>query len=361
MSATWVGSAWSCTVRLVVLEERALGSAVADLQALLGRVDAAASRFRPDSALSIANARAGRPTPIPRLLVDLVAAALDAAAQTDGAVDPTVGRAMIGLGYDRDIAAVRAREPGDAAAAEPDAPGEPDAPAARAPDWRAVRLHRETGLLRVPLGTSLDLGATAKAWTADHAARTLSGRYGTGVLVELGGDLAVAGTAPDGWCIRVAERAGGEGQLVRIRGGGVATSTSTLRTWRRAGRLMHHIVDPATGQPADGPWRTVTVAAASALAANTASTAAIVRGDQAAEWLREHRLAARLVGQDGSITTTPGWPVVDRVRTADAEQVPTADVDQVCPGNGRLAAAKPAISREKSIDAAPLAGAGAAR
>jgi thiamine biosynthesis lipoprotein len=96
--------------------------------------------------------------------------------------------------------------------------------------------------------------------------------------------------------------------VVRIRGGGVATSTTTVRTWRRAGHAVHHIVDPRTGRPATGPWRTVTVAAPSALAANTASTAALVRGERALSWLDEHNLAARLVATDGSVLTTRRWP-----------------------------------------------------
>src|SRR4051812_19772258 len=182
MSATHVSSAWSCTVRLVVEDDRALAPATADLHALLDRVDAAASRFRADSALSVANARAGRPTPVPRLLVELVTAALDAAADTDGAVDPTLGLAMQRIGYDRDITAVNADDPG------------PLPPLPSPGRWRSVRLHREAGLLTVPAGTALDLGATAKAWTADRAAAELAARYGTGVLVELGGDLAVAGS-----------------------------------------------------------------------------------------------------------------------------------------------------------------------
>ena len=105
MSAhTHVMRAWSCTVRLVVDDSRALAPAAADLEALLDRIDRMASRFRADSALSVANANAGRPVPIPHLLADLVKASLDAAAQTDGAVDPTVGLAMHRIGYDCDIA-----------------------------------------------------------------------------------------------------------------------------------------------------------------------------------------------------------------------------------------------------------------
>jgi thiamine biosynthesis lipoprotein len=296
MSATYFGGAWSCTVRLVVEDERALRPAGLDLIALLDRIDRVASRFRPDSALSIANRQAGRPTPVPKLLVDLVDAALDAAEQTAGAVDPTLGLAMHRIGYDRDIRSVA---PHGAAVA----PG-----AARSGAWRSVRLHREAGLLTVPPGTALDLGATAKAWTADHAAHALAARYDTAVLVELGGDLAVAGNRPDGWCIQVAEREGGDGQLVLVRHGGLATSTTTVRTWQRGDRPMHHIVDPSTGLPADGPWRSVSVAAPCALAANVASTAAIVRGADAADWLTRRGLAARLVAQDGAVHTTPGWP-----------------------------------------------------
>jgi thiamine biosynthesis lipoprotein len=300
---TYTGHAWSCTVRLIVDDERALPHAATDLMALLARIDAVASRFRDDSALSIANRRAGRPTPVPPLLVDLVDAAVDAAAQTAGAVDPTLGLAMQVAGYDRDIRALALDGP-------PVTPGTP-----RPGAWRSVRLHREAGLLTVPLGTALDLGATAKAWTADHAAHALAARYDTAVLVELGGDLAVAGARPDGWCVQVAECEGDDGQLVLVRHGGLTTSTTTVRTWQRNGRSMHHILDPTTGLPVDGPWRTASVAAPCALAANVASTAAIVRGADAIDWLTARGLAARLVAQDGSVVTTSGWPAA---RTAVA-------------------------------------------
>lgn len=305
MSATHVGRAWSCTVRLVVDDDRALTPAAADLHALLQRVDEVASRFRADSDIVRANARAGRPTPVPHLLVDLVAAALRMADHTDGAVDPTIGRAMAGIGYDRDISAVAA-----------DGPAVSTVPSGRT--WRDVRLDVPTGLLTVPAGTALDLGATAKAYTADLAAATLARRYGTAVMVELGGDLAVAGDRPDGWCIGVAEREGDDGQLVLIRSGGLTTSTTTVRRWQRGGRPVHHIVDPHTALPADGPWRTATVAAADALHANAASTAAIVLGDHAVAWLDRRAYPARLVARDGSVHTTAGWPVPRRTVGANS-------------------------------------------
>jgi thiamine biosynthesis lipoprotein len=303
MSATYISRAWSCTVRLVVEDDRALNAAAEDLTALLGRVDEIASRFRPDSALSMANARAGRPTPVPKLLVELVGVALGAAVATDGAVDPTVGLAMQRIGYDRDIDAI-----------EPDGPAL--APRRSLRRWQHVRLNREGGLLTVPVGTAIDLGATCKAHIADRAAVQLSSRYRTGVLVELGGDLAVAGERPDGWCIRVAEREGEDGQLVLVRHGGLVTSTTTVRHWTRGGRGMHHIVDPRTGAPVDGPWRTASVAAPTALAANIASTAALVLGDDAVAWLEAHGRAARLVARDGSVHTTAGWPVTRELAAA---------------------------------------------
>jgi thiamine biosynthesis lipoprotein len=288
-------SAWSCTMRLVVEDDRALRRAAADLDVLLGRVDAAASRFRADSELSIANARAGRPTPVSRLLVRLVVAALDAARATDGLVDPSVGRNVRAIGYDRDIREI-----------------EPTGPAVRiaAPtaSWRDVRVDRGIGLLTVPAGAALDLGATAKAWTADLAARTLSARYGTAVLVELGGDVATAGTRPEGWVLDVAERAGVDAEQVLITRGGVATSTTTIRRWRRGDDELHHIVDPRSGAPARPTWRTVSVYAPTALRANAASTAAIVSGADAVRRLEAQRFAARLVDREGRTTTTSAWP-----------------------------------------------------
>ena len=292
-TASWQD--WSCLVRLVVTDAAALEPATADLRALMRRVERAASRFRPDSELSRANERSGRPVPVSRLLCRLVAAAVDAADRTGGALDPTVGRQLRHLGYDRDIAELAGRELAQAASV----PGRPA--------WRELQLDAERGLLTVPSGAELDLGATAKAQTADWAAAELAARYGCSVLIELGGDLAVAGDKAD-WQVLVAERSGESGQQITLHSGGLATSTTTVRRWPAGDRSVHHILDPATGRPAAGPWRTVTVAAGSALQANTCSTAAIVLGARAPDWLAGQRVAARLVDQAGTITTVWGWP-----------------------------------------------------
>jgi thiamine biosynthesis lipoprotein len=315
--------AWSCTVRVVVADPRIADAAAADVAGLLDRVDREASRFRPESALSRANRQAGRPTPIPRALASMVQAALDAAASTQGLVDPTIGLCLREAGYDRDISQVAA-----------DGPARDLRPAPA--DWRAVRLDREAALLTVPAGCALDLGATAKAYTADRAVAMLHERYRTGVLVEIGGDLAVAGAqdvarldpAHVGWPILVGEREAGPAQRIVVYSGAVATSTTTVRHWTRGGRAAHHIIDPRTGAPAVGPWRTASVAAPCALAANTASTAAIILGEHAVPWLTKRGLSARLVGQDGSVQTLGGWPE-DVPPSRSASSLPPRLVAQV--------------------------------
>ena len=93
-----------------------------------------------------------------------------------------------------------------------------------------------------------------------------------------------------------------------IASGGLATSGTTNRQWVRGDRVLHHVVDPATGQPAGGAWRTVSVTAASCVDANIASTAALVMGAAAPQWLEARGLPARLVTSAGAIVHTLGWP-----------------------------------------------------
>jgi len=273
----------------------------------LAAVDLAGSRFRPDSELSALNDAAGRgPQPISPLFGQLLAAALRAARLTGGDVDPTCGRALLGLGYDRDFADLRA-----------DAPPRLTGPVGPVPGWRRVHLDRAARRAWLERGVQIDLGATAKAWAADRCADVLAAELGLGVLVSLGGDIAVAGPAPaDGWRVRVtddhaADPATAPGQTVTISSGGLATSSTTVRTWKVGGRQVHHIIDPATGEPVRSCWRTVSVAAGTCTDANTASTAAIVRGPAAVDWLHDIGLPARLVRHDGTVETTSGWPLDD--------------------------------------------------
>jgi thiamine biosynthesis lipoprotein len=274
---------------------------------LLGEVGQAASRFVADSEINRVNARAGRPVPVSQTLRWLIAGALDGAALSGGALDPTIGADLVRLGYDRDISQLATVQRGSAGgAAGAPVPAIPTGTGVRH-SWRDVGFDRDRGIITVPLGVALDLGATAKAQTADRAAAQIARRYSCSVLVEIGGDLAVAGPVDD-WQIVVAESEGDPGQQITLHNGGVATSTTTIRRWSSAGTTAHHIVDPRTGSSADGPWRTATVAADSAWLANVGSTAALVLGADASRWLASQQLTVRLVDQSGAVSVANGWP-----------------------------------------------------
>jgi len=287
---------WSTTCRLVVSTPDLLPAAAAIVDDVLADVDRACSRFRPDSELLTLVRDANGWSDLSPTLADLLRAALDAAQQTDGAVDPTIGGTLVDLGYDRDIASVRSG-------------GGPVVRVIRRPaGWRTLRLEGER--LRMPAGTQLDLGATAKAVAADRCAAAVAEALGTGVLVSLGGDIATAGPGPEGgWQVTVQDLPTDVPQQITLAdGAAVATSSTARRTWLRDGVPMHHLVDPVTARPATGRWRSVTVVAPTCALANTVATAALVKGNDATGWLRSAALPARLVSQDGEVATLNLWP-----------------------------------------------------
>lgn len=289
------------TAVLVANPAEATRPALEVLRDELAVIDETCSRFREDSELVRLNSAAGRWRAVSAALLEAIEVALLAARQTDGAVDPTIGGAMRLIGYDRDFSKV-ARD------------GPPlELMIAPVPGWQQVEVDRSRSRVRVPAGVEIDLGATAKALAADRAARRAARVTAAGVLVGLGGDLSMAGEPPQGgWLVRVTDDHRGPldafGQTVSVESGGLATSSTVARSWRRGGRTLHHIVDPSTGMPADGYWRTVSVAASSCVDANTAATAALVKGAEAPDWLEGSRLPARLVSLDGYVRTVGAWP-----------------------------------------------------
>lgn len=289
---------------------------------VLDEVDRAYSRFRPDSELSHLNALGGRPMSVSPLFGAAIAASLRAGRLSDGLVDPTVGRAMRAIGYDDDFGRVVARtDPPPVVRLEP------------IPGWQTVRYDPARLVVSLRPGVELDLGSTGKALAADLcAAAALAAMGRGGVLVSLGGDIATAGHAPDGgWRVLAADDsstptdAGGE--VIAIRDGALATSGTVARRWTRGAVKLHHLIDPRTGFPTDGPWRTVSVVAATCVDANTAATGAIVRGTSAVPWLERLGLAARLVSTDGEVVRVGGWPAPIEEATAPSEPMaPTQDV-----------------------------------
>ena len=293
---------WSTTARVVVTDPSRLGAARELVQGVCDDVEHAASRFRPDAEVAGLPRAGGRPVAVSSTLTALLAAALEAARRTDGDVDPTVGRAVADLGYDRDLRTL----PLDG--------GRVRVTVRRRTSWRDVELG--DGYVRVPPGVELDLGATAKAWAADRAAALVAARLGPGrpgalgVLVALGGDIATAGHAPEGgWRVLVQDGPDEPADVVTLpTGAALATSSTLSRRWVRDTRVLHHIVDPVTGMPAEPVFRTASVAAPTCVEANTLSTAAIVRGSRALALLTRASRPSRLVTAGGEVVRLAGWP-----------------------------------------------------
>ncbi len=216
---------------LLVTRQSAAHQARATLAAELRAIDVACSRFRPDSELTRLNQAGGHRQRVSPLLAEALAVALRAAAATSGDVDPTCGRALVRLGYDRDFAELARRQP---------TPAGPVRPVPMA-GWRCVDLDQDALTVQMPAGVQLDLGATAKALAADRAARAIAATTAAGALVNLGGDIAVAGPSPAaGWRVEIAREVASASPsrpvVVALWDGGLATSGTCSRAWRRGGQ-----------------------------------------------------------------------------------------------------------------------------
>lgn len=284
---------WGGQAVVSVTERSGLAAALARVKRTVAAFDLSCSNFREDSELALLNQLPGEDVVVSKLLFDAVREALRAAEITGGAVDPTVGQVLVAHHINPPLSDQPVR-------IEP------------VPGYTVVKLDEETRSIRLPGATQLDLGATAKALAADMAAHAACAAGGCGVLVGLCGDIAVAGPPPSGgWGIRVTDdHRHGEapGQTVAIEAGGLATSSVTVRRAGTGADSVSHLIDPGTGLPVDGPWRTVSVTAATCVDANIASTAAMVLGADAVGWLEANQLPARLVAHDGSVRYVAGWP-----------------------------------------------------
>jgi thiamine biosynthesis lipoprotein ApbE len=281
--ATTAWPALGTTAELAVTDPALLADARDLLTDELAQVDAACSTYRPGSELLSVNAAAaaGHPVPVSPLLAGAISAALQAARQTNGAVDPTCGAQTLA-------------SPG---------PTSLDLTIRACASWRGVQLDTAGGLLTLPAGTWLDPSATTWAWAADRSAAWIAGRLGCGVLISLGGDVAAAGPAPaGGWRVRV------DGETVAITSGGLATCGPGAARWQHGGDVLAAILRPRHGTLLPAPWRLASVTAGSSAQASAAAAAAIIKGPEAPDWLASLGLAARLASVHGSVRLVSGWP-----------------------------------------------------
>ena len=282
----YVTRAMGSTAHLVVGDARPelVGWGVEEIE----RLEQAWSRFRPSSELSMLNASEGRPVAVSPILW----AALDRCDRlwraTGGMFDPTVLTALERWGYDRSFD--RLAERGTAAARAECAP---------APGWACTTLDPDTRTVRLPPGIRVDLGGVGKGLAADLVAEGLVDRGARSACVALGGDIRVAGIAPEaGWAVPVEDPSAPFTHPVRS--GALAMSTTLIRRWRSGGQDAHHLIDPLTGAPSRTGVVAAVVAADEAWWAEGLAKAAIVSGlDAGAALLRR-------CGVTGWITTDDG-------------------------------------------------------
>jgi thiamine biosynthesis lipoprotein len=279
--------AWGTTARLRVTDPGALHAAQRLAREVFAHAEKAGDRRNPHAEIHRLDGSAGRPIRVSRSLAAMVRAALDAARISAGLVDPTVGNAVV--------------------LAEKTGPG---TPATVGPWWAPVcaatvppmnrpaigwqSVHVDGRSVTVPPGSLLDLDALGKAITAQYCAELINRRLRTGVLVDLGGDLATAGPAPaDGW-----PAPGRLGPLTA--GAGLAT-------------VSHPVVDPRTGRPASAVWSSVLVrrsrAEGAVVTAKALAVAAAVTGPAAALWLDEQGVcrSARLLTPTTPLPRPAPW------------------------------------------------------
>jgi FAD:protein FMN transferase len=257
------------------------GSPTDAVRTLFAERDRRFSRFIPDSELNSVNAAPRGLMLLSEDFASTLALAVDAARATGGLVTPAAGGAILAAGYDRDFDSL----PKDVVAGRP----------ARVPALDSLSLLGRF-LLRTE-DVLIDLNGVVKGKTVDDALAVLGRGW-----VSAGGDLAtnipVVVGLPGGDC-------------VTVHGGGLATSSVGNRAWAGG----HHLIDPATGEPSTTPWRDVTVAASSCLAADVAAKAALLLGPAGPSWLDRRGLPGRFVSRDGEVGVNETWVqlVPDRV------------------------------------------------
>jgi len=294
---------WGLTGSLNTEREDQLAFAEGRLWHWIDAVDAACNRFRPDSEISRLNSRHDEPVAVSNTFALALDAALHASAVTGGLCDPTVLDSLLALGYDRDYDELAKRVNPAPLATRP------------SPGPRVITFDRDGRTVALTAGCRLDLGASAKALVADLVAEDVA-PFG-GVVVELGGDVAVRGRGPTGpWVIGVSDSLTitGDEPRVSFTNGGIATSSCVARSWNAGGTTVNHIIDPRTGSFANGTYATATVSASSCVVANAFATAALLWDEEAAFHIAQAGWSGRLVRRDGRVDFVGGWPLEETLK-----------------------------------------------
>jgi len=260
-----------------------------EAEAFFRESEAELSRFRPDSGLSRLNAAAGDgPQAVSSTLCTVLDLALAAARASGGIFDPTVLNPLRNAGYDRSFETLADG-------------GFIGVNVGVAFGWQQVALDTRRSTVELPAGVGIDLGGIAKGWTVDRVAEML-GAW-SAALVDAGGDIR-ASAAPGGepWPIAIEDPLDNTRDLgvIRLAEGAVATSSVGRRRWQSGGQMMHHLIDPRTGEPSRSDLHTVTVVAPTAVEAELTAKIALILGSREGQaYLETRGLSGLLVGHDG--------------------------------------------------------------
>lgn len=260
------------------------------------------SRFIETSETTTMNSAGGRAVEVSPDTIALVSAMVSAWRLTDGVVNAAVLPDVIAAGY-----ATSVLDPSAFTLVPADATAH-----ARLAD---VVVDEQRSTVTLPPGLTLDPGGVGKGLAADLVAEDLIAARAIGVLVDVGGDLRVAGTAPtpDGWYIDIADPhvAGGVVARAAVLDGGIATSSVLRRRWLGPdGTVRHHLIG-RDGRPAHhGLATSSAVVATGALAEVLAKLPLLVGEDHGLELLNHWGVPALLVRHDGTVVTSNAWSEV---------------------------------------------------
>jgi thiamine biosynthesis lipoprotein len=257
--------------------------AIAETRRLFDVVEVTCSRFLPDSELSRVNRAPGTEVVLSPLLARVVRAAETARTITHGFVDAGLGAAVREWGYDCSFEAVHARINRVAPRAT------------TRPEWSV----QGAVLTRDP-GTTIDLGGVAKGWTCDLAIE-----LGNACIVSAGGDVR---SAAAGAVVEIVDPWGDAAASVALGVGALATSSVSRRRWHIGDREANHLIDPRTMEPIEGPILQASAVTATALEAEAAAKAILLRGSGGLSWADRQPWirGAIAVWHDGNVYATTG-------------------------------------------------------
>lgn len=278
--------------------------AVYDAEEEVRRLDALLSRTSGSSEISMLNGAGGEMVPVGAEICTLIQTAGDFTEATGGAFDITIAPVVSAWGFTTDSYQVPDRE----------------ALQTLLESVGMEHVHLSGGSARLDPGTMIDLGGIAKGYTADRVAEIFQEHAVPRGKVELGGNILVIGDKPDGTAWRVGvqdpkhpDKADGLVCVLNLTDAFAVTSGSYQRYFEQDGKRYHHIIDPATGCPADSGLTSVTVVADSARGNGTMcdalSTALFVMGeDKALDFWRSgvYDFQLVLVTEDGRVVVTEG-------------------------------------------------------